>query len=236
MNQWELVLKNFNLQAANPNFIKMDTSTIIFFVVIFLYPASLAATILNKKLGGISKKVFKIINLVALILTIILVFLWSFNKHPCNLTMEIIPFWTFVISAIIVFGLTATNKMEKLFYGIIFYGNLFLAVILIIPFFGLGITSMIYAPFLPHHILYEDQKVILTEESRGFLAPKPSPTVYIKCGFFLQKYETTLSPVFSLDSVSLKKIDNQKIEITIHRGKDSNLDRQDKQTLDCNCL
>ena len=120
--------------------------------------------------------------------------------------MEIIPFWTFVISAIIVFGLIATNKMEKVIYGIIFFWNLFLAGILIIPFFGLGITSMIYAPFLPHSILYEDQKVILTEESRGFLAPKPSPTVYINCGFFLHKYGTTLSPVFSLDSVSLKKL------------------------------
>ena len=95
---------------------------------------------------------------------------------------------------------------------------------------------MIYAPFLPHSILYEDQKVILTEESRGFLAPKPSPTVYINCGFFLHKYGTTLSPVFSLDSVSLKKIDNTKIEINIHRGKETNLDRQDKQTLDCKCL
>ena len=214
----------------------MDIFAIIFFLIVLLYPASLAATILKKKLGGLFKKVFKIINLAALALALILVFLWSFNKHPGNLTLEIIPFWTFNISAIIVFGLTATNKMEKVIYGIIFFWNLFLAVILIIPFFGLGIISMIYAPFLPHSILYEDQKVILTEESRGFLAPKPSPTVYIKCGFFLQKYETTLSPVFSLDSVSLKKIDNTKIEINIHRGQETNLDRQDKQTLDCKCL
>ena len=214
----------------------MDIFAIIFFLIVLLYPASLAATILKKKLGGLFKKVFKIINLAALALALILVFLWSFNKHPGNLTLEIIPFWTFNISAIIVFGLTATNKMEKVIYGIIFFWNLFLAGILIIPFFGLGIISMIYAPFLPHSILYEDQKVILTEESRGFLAPKPSPTVYIKCGFFLQKYETTLSPVFSLDSVSLKKIDNTKIEINIHRGQETNLDRQDKQTLDCKCL
>ena len=112
----------------------MDIFAIIFLLIVLLYPASLAATILKKKLGGLFKKVFKIINLAALALALILVFFWSFNKHPGNLTLEIIPFWTFNISAIIVFGLTATNKMEKVIYGIIFFWNLFLAGILIIPF------------------------------------------------------------------------------------------------------
>lgn len=213
----------------------MDISVIIFFFIVLIYVASLVTAIRKRKFEGIFKKVFKIVNLTAFFLTLVLITLWSFSRHLSNLTIEIIPFWTFIISSIIIFGLTVTNKIEKIFYGIIFYGHLFLTVILIIPFIGLGITSMVYSPFWTDSILYQDKNVIVTDETSGFLAPKPCPTVYIKCGLFSHKFKTNLSPVYSIDSVSLNKIDNAKIEIEIHGDKED-MDRKSKQTLDCNCL
>ena len=47
---------------------------------------------------------------------------------------------------------------------------------------------------------------------------------------------TNLSPIHSLDSVTLKKIDNNRIEIEIHGDEQNNTDRQNKQTLECDCL
>lgn len=212
----------------------MDISVIILLFIVLIYVASLIGTIRKKKLEGLFKKVFKIINLTALFLTLVLIILWSFNRHLSNLTIEIIPFWTFIISSIIIFGLSVTNKIEKIFYGTIFFGHLFLTVILIIPFIGLGITSMVYSPFWTDRILYQDKKVIITEETMGFLAPKPCPTVYIKCGLFSHKFNTNLSPVYTLDSVSLKRIDNANIEIEIHGDKEY-IERQSKQILNCKC-
>ena len=210
----------------------MDISVIIFFFIVLIYVASLVKAIRKKKFEGIFKKVFKIVNLSAFFLTLVLIILWSFNRHLSNLTIEIIPFWTFIISSIIIFGLTVTNKIEKIFYGIIFYGHLFLTVVLIIPFIGLGITSMVYSPFWTDGILYQDKNVIVTDEVSGFLAPKPSPTVYIKCGLFAHKFKTNLSPVYTIDNVSLKKFDENTIEIEI----DGDEGRKDKQTLNCTCL
>ncbi|WP_026905466.1 hypothetical protein [Pedobacter glucosidilyticus] len=213
----------------------MDISVIIFFFIILIYVASLVTAIRKKKFEGILKKVFKIVNLTAFFLTLVLIILWTFNRHLSNLTIEIIPFWTFIISSIIIFGLTVTNKIEKIFYGIIFYGHLFMTVILIIPFIGIGITSMVYSPFWTDSILYQDKNVIVTDKTSGFLAPKSYPTVYIKCGLLSHKFKTSLSPVYSIDSVSLTKIDNTKIEIEIHGDKED-MDRKSKQTFDCNCL
>lgn len=215
----------------------MEISAIVFFFIIFIYVASLVTMIFKKKLGGLFKKIFKIINLIVLILTLMLIIMWSFHRHLSNLTIEVIPFWTFIISSIIIFGLTTTNKMEKIFYGIIFFGHLFLTVILIIPFIGLGISSIVYSHFLPDSILFTDKKVIVVDEQKGFLAAKGSPTVYIKFGLFSQKFETNISPVYSIDSVSLKKIDNNKIEIKICSDKDNFLDSEKtKQIVDCKCL
>lgn len=214
----------------------MDILAIIFFIILIIYIASLVTLKLKKKLGSRYKKVFLITNLTALMLSLVLIILWSFNRHLVNLTIEILPFWTFIVSAILVFGLTVTNRIEKIFYGIIYFGNLFLLIILLIPFLGMSITSIVYSPFLKPNILYQDKKIILTEESIGFLAPKPCPTIYIKCGFFSQKYKTNLFPIYSLDSVTLKRIDNNRIEIEIHGDKQNNTDRQNKQTLECDCL
>ena len=198
----------------------MSIPVIIFFFIILLYIASLIPAIRKNKFQGQFKKVFKIINLTALFLTIVLIILWSFNRHLANLTIEIIPFWTFIISSIILFGLTITSKIEKVFYGIIFYGHLFLTVILIIPFIGVGLTSMVYSSFWTDYILYEDKKVIVTEEIVSILAPKPSPTVYIKCGLFSHKFKTNLSPIYRMGKVSLKKIDDNIIEIEMNGDKE----------------
>lgn len=213
----------------------MDISVIIFFFIVLIYVASLVTAIRKKKFEGLFKTVFKIINLTALFLTLILIILWSFNRHLNNLTIEIIPFWTFIISSIILFGLTVTKKIEKIFYGIIFFGHLFLTVILIIPFIGPGITSIVYSLFWTDSILYQDKNVIVTDETSGFLSAKPRPSVYIKCGLFSHKFKTNLSPVYSIDSVSLIKIDKTLFEIEIHGDKEDT-DRKSKQTLNCNCL
>ena len=158
----------------------MDISAIIFFIILVIYVASFVTFKLKMKLGGLYKKVFIITNLTALMLSLVLIILWSFNRHLVNLTIEILPFWTFIVSAILVFGFTVTNRIEKIFYGIIYFGNLFLLIILLIPFLGLSLTSIVYSPFLKPGILYQDKKVILTEEPIGFMAPKPCPTIYIK--------------------------------------------------------
>jgi hypothetical protein len=213
----------------------MDIIVIIFFCIVLIYVASLVTAIREKKFEGIFKMVFKIINLTALFLALFLIILWSFDRHLSNLTIDITPFWTFIISSIILFGLTVTSRIEKIFYGIIFYGHLFLTVILIIPFIGVGITLIVYSQFWTDTILFQDKKIIVTEETIGFLAPKPCPTVYIKCGLFSHKFKTTLSPFYTIDSVSLKKIDNDKIEIEIHGAK-ADTEVQSKQTLNCNWL
>jgi len=84
--------------------------------------------------------------------------------------------------------------------------------------------------------LYENNKIVVTDEVNGFLALKPLPTVYIKCGLFSHKFKTNLPPVYSVDSVSLKKVDNDKIEIEIHGNQEDFPDRPTTETVDCNCL
>lgn len=193
----------------------MSLSTLTFFFILFIYIASLVSIFIKKKFDGLFKKVFRVINWIALCLTLIFILLWSFDIHLSNLKLEIIPFWTFLISAIILFGLTKLDKSEKTIYGVFFYGHLFLTVILIIPFIGIGISSMIYAPFWTDSILYEDNKVIIADEASGFLSMKPSPTVYIKNGLFSHQYKTDADPVYSIDSASLSS-DIEKFSLIIY--------------------
>ena len=151
--------------------------------------------------------------------------MWSFQRHLNNLTIELLPFWVFIISSISIYGLTEINKLEKVLFGAIFWGHLFLTAILIIPYIGLGISLIVYSNFLPDRILYNDEKIIITEESRLVMSPKSSPKVYIKCGLFSNKYDTDLSPIYSLDSVSIRQIVRGKLEIQILNSQDSTIEK-----------
>lgn len=181
----------------------MDISVVIFFFILFIYVVSLVTALAKKKFNGLFKKIFRTINRTALGLTIILIILWFFDIHLSNLNIEIVPFWTFLISSIILYGLTKMTQGEKIFHGLFFFGHLFVIIILVIPFVGLGIASTIYSPFLIDYVLYEDDRLIVTDEMGGFLSMKPSPTIYLKNGLLSHKYKTEASPIYEIDSLSL---------------------------------
>lgn len=213
----------------------MVISLTLFFASLLIFIAVWVMKVRKNKLNGKFKRVLKIINLIALILTMILISLWFFNWHLYNLTIEIIPFWIFIATSLMLFGLTDTSRTEKIIYGLIFYLHLFLTFVLVIPYIGTGITLSVYSSFIPENILYEDKEKILTEEFTGLLAPKPSPVVYIKCGPLMQKFRTNLSPVYSVDKVSLKKIDNSRVELDVHADQEYP-GMHTRQILFCNCL
>jgi hypothetical protein len=213
----------------------MDILDLVICIIILVYFASWVITFREKKFEGLFKKVWKIINLTAFFLTVGLILLWSFNIHLNILSVETIPFWLFIISSLILFGLTETRDIERTFYGLIFYGNLYLSLLMVIPFLGLGIISKVYSPFNPDLIHYQDANIIVTDEMGGFMAPKPSPTVYLKCGLFLHKFKTSLPPVYTVDSVSIVKIDQHTIEIEIH-GDSQSSSQHNKQIINCNCF
>jgi hypothetical protein len=198
----------------------MNVSEIIFFFIIFIYVASIFAVFTKKNANEFFKKALRIINWIALIFTVAFIILWFCGIHLSELEIEIVPFWTFLISAIMLFGLTKLRKGERIFYGVFFFGHLFLTVILIIPFVGIGITTMVYAPFLTDSILYEDTRLMVTDETSGFLSPKPSPTIYLKDGLFSRKYNTAVHPVYAVDSISLVN-DNGNVHVIIYEDTNS---------------
>jgi len=208
-------------------------STIFFVVIILIYFFSWISKIKKTKIGEKGKKTLSFLNIISFCITIILIIMWAFQRHLTNLTIELIPFWVFIISSISIFGLTEINRLEKVLYGIIFWGHLFLTTILIIPYIGLGISLIVYSNFLPDRILYNDEKIIITEESRLVMSPKSSPKIYVKCGLFAHKYDTDLSPIYSLDSVSIKEIIGRKLEIRILNSRDSTIE---KTVIKNNCL
>jgi hypothetical protein len=190
---------------------------IIFLLTITTYAASLAALVMEKKANGLFKKALRLGNWIALSLTLILITFWTFNLHLSALSLEIIPFWAFIFSAIALFGLTDLTKKEKAFYGFFFFGHLFLTVILIIPFIGIGLTYLVYYPFLTNKATYEDNRLIVVDEAIGILAAKPSPTIYLKHGLLARKYQTNAYPVCKVDSIWLDN-NTDTTQITIHDG------------------
>jgi len=186
---------------------KMGTVEFIFFFIIALYAASLLALIFKKRWDGRFKRILKIINLVSLGCTLLLAILWIFDLHLKSATAEVLPFWIFMSSAVALFGLTTTKALEKIIYGVLFFAHLLLTAILIIPFLGIAITSSIYAPFIPHEVIYENSKIIIADEVAGSMAAAPSPTIYIKGKLFAHKFKTYSEPMYGIDSVSLEPID-----------------------------
>lgn len=193
---------------------KIDIYLYVF--ILLLYVLSLISKISKKKFNQPIKKVFRITNYIAIIITCILFILWSFRIHVINLTVELLPFWIFISSSIILFGLTKTSRVEKIYYGIIFYAQLFFsAIIFIIPGYGILFTLLIYLRALVQPIIYENDKLILTEET---IMPMTAPKfpIYFKYGFFLKKHNTKFSGFYDIDSLSIKKIDSNKSQISIY--------------------
>lgn len=205
----------------------------IFVLIVVIYFISLLFKVRKYKIGRAGKKIIFQLNITSLFLTLILIIIWGLHKHLSNLTIELLPFWVFIITSISIYGLTEINKIEKMFYGFIYWGHLFLSVLLVIPFIGIGIMLMVYSNFIPDSVYYEDRKIIITEELRLMMSPMGSPKIYIKSEPFSTKYETDLNPIYSVDSVYLQKTDNETIEIKIINNKDNIID---SATINLNCL
>lgn len=210
----------------------MTVTVTLFFLA---YLASLLAELFQKKLEGVLKKAIKIINLSSLLVTFILFVFWIFNKHLSNLAIEIIPFWIFILSSMLIFGLTVTSRLEKVFYGIVFFGNLLMTIMLIIPFIGIVFFYKIYSPFWTDNILYQDKKIIITEDISGFMSPKPSPTIYIKKGLLSVKFKTSLNPIYDVDSVACRTLNDNTIEIEVYEDKKDGLDKPNMQRAIIEC-
>lgn len=181
----------------------MKITFILFFISLALYPLSLLAAIFGFRFPKPFQKVFLYTNLLSLAATLILLFLWAFDVHLSALNWEHLPFWLFLISANLLYGLTNLTRRQKEIFGIFFYGHLVLSLFMVIPFMGIRLSSTVYAPFLEDRIIFENTDLVLAEESRGFLAQKPPPKVWIKHGIFALKYTPNLPPTYSVDSARL---------------------------------
>ena len=214
----------------------MYPEALLYNIFIIISIATVSLLFVKKKLNQNVKRIISRINLVCLVFTCALVSLWTFNLHLWNLWIEVIPFWFFLITSVILYGCALLKKLEKIFYGLIYFTHLILLIILPVPILGLGIFCYIYSPFIPDNINYQDKNVIVTDEFTGILGQKPSPTVYIKCGLISHKFKTNISIFYSIDSVSLSKIEENKLEIKIHADpKDFRDSTRSKEIVECNC-
>ncbi len=210
---------------------------ILYFLGIILFVASVLAAVTKKKIS--SSKIIRyltIFHFITLILTVLLIVLWSFRIHLPGQILEVIPFWIFIFSGIFIFGFTRIFGLKKVYSGIIFFTHLFFSLIVLIPYLGFGLAFPVYSYFIPDRVIYESSQLRVQDNVRTFMSRNYNPYIYFKCGLFELKRQAHTGPVYQLDSVALKKIDAKHVKLDFYRFKGGSAGTIKSDTITCECF
>jgi hypothetical protein len=102
-------------------------------------------------------------------------------------------------------------NFERTIYKFFFYLPLAFIPLLLIPFFGIGISLIFYVSLIGDKsmVLYSDQKIRIEQQYIRFMGPDPQLDIYVKDRFFSYQ-DTTVPFTFNemTDTLSVLKLDD----------------------------
>jgi len=193
---------------------------IVSILFIGLYVSFFLARRNKLSIGDSRTRKLRLFNIGLLILLLILVLLAINNTYLRGYWTTKFLIWLFLLSTMTLYGFghrPIMKKIEKAYYGLIFYFPLVIVPFLFNPFIGLsilfGISSYVIGDSA--NIQYSDSKFRIENTFSGVLAPARPPTLIVKYGP-LEYKEAPLEMHYieNIDSIDIKEIDLHNIRIT----------------------
>lgn len=189
-------------------------------LLVLIYAASIPA-INRHRLSKPATRVLRIVNYMLMLALAVVLFAADYNIYPRWYWFTKVLFWLTFFSCMLMYGVAPKKllkRIERIFYGIIFYSPAVFVISFVVPLIGFVFGMILYVNFIgdSSFILYNDNRIRIEKPYIRFLGPDPRPVIYVKQG--LTAYKDTELPTGyddRKDTIIVKRVSDNSYVIVV---------------------